>query len=137
MRRSFLVLVLAAVCCVFVSGRLSACSYCVAPNQTLSEQLAQSQVAILVQWTGATPDNRDRGILGNTHYEVVDVLTDADHEFKQGTPVSLERFRPSQKGNLFLLLGTRDDSVEWGPPLEVTEASYQYLRNAPDPNLIH
>ncbi len=53
-------------------------------------------------------------------------------DLHQGDRIVLARFRAGKKGDLFLLMGTRNGStIEWGSPLEVTETSYNYVVQAP------
>jgi len=108
------------------------CPFCSAPSLTLSEQLSASQAAVLVQWAGGKPANRDEGFTGTTDYEVLQVVRDESKSLKKGDKISLDRYRTGKMGELFLLLGTTvENSVEWSSPLEVTETSFNYIVQAP------
>lgn len=108
------------------------CPFCDAPSLTLVEQLSASQAAVLVQWTGGEAANREKSFGGTTNFEVLEIVRDESGKLVKGTVVKLDRFRASQKGDLFLLLGTiTDDRIEWGSPLEVTETSFNYMKQAP------
>lgn len=115
---------------VFVSVAQS-CPFCEAPSLTLTEQLNQADVALLVQWVGSKPADRDKGFAGATTYEVVEVVHDPTSSYQPGRQVTLDRDRAARKGDLFVLLGTRGTGVEWSSPLAVSEASYQYMKQAP------
>jgi hypothetical protein len=111
----------AAVCCPF----------CEAPSLTLTEQLNQADVAVLVQYVESKPADREKGFAGATTYEIVDVVHDAAENYKHGGRVTLDRDRAAKRGDLFVLLGTKGNGVEWSSPLEVSETSFQYMKQAP------
>src|SRR5262245_12221624 len=50
-----------------------ACPFCSAPSLTMTEQLSQSNAALLVKWSGGTPAKDQDG--GFTEYEVVEVVS--------------------------------------------------------------
>lgn len=108
-----------------------ACPFCSAPSLTLSEQLAQSDAAVLVQWVdGTKPEEKQAG---RTVYEVREILRNPRKQLKKGDRITLDRYRAGRTGDLFLLMGNTSAVIEWGSPLEVTEASYQYIAQAPSP----
>ena len=53
-------------------SRAGNCPFCSAPSLTLSEQLAQSDAAVLVQWAGGKKAEQKKP--GNTTYEIVQVV---------------------------------------------------------------
>lgn len=108
-----------------------ACPFCEAPSLTLTEQLNQSDVAVLVQWVAAQPANRDEGTPGSTTYEIVEVVHDSSASLERKERVMLSRDRAARKGDLFVLLGTQGTGIEWSSPLEVSETSFQYMKQAP------
>lgn len=108
------------------------CPFCSAPSLTLTEQLDASQATILVQWAGGKEANREEGFAGTTDYEVLRVVTDQTNKLKVGDTVTLDRYRASKKGDMFVLLGTViEERIEWSSPLEVTETSFNYMVQAP------
>jgi hypothetical protein len=52
-----------------------------------------------------------------------------------GGRITLARHRAGKPGDLFLLTGSRGTSIEWGSPLEVTETSFNYMVQAPSPEV--
>lgn len=112
-----------------------ACPFCSAPSLTMTEQLTQSDAAVLAQWVGGTPAKGNDA--GATTYEVVEVVHQPPgSKLAKGTKVELVRYRASKAGDLFLLLGTKGGAVlDWGSPLEVTETSYKYMKEAPKPDV--
>ena len=126
-----------ATCLVLVSLCVSArgatlCPFCDAPSLTLAEQLSASQAAVLVQWAGGEKANREKSFSGTTNYEIVDIVEDESGKLKKKDIIKLDRYRASRKGELFVLLGNLNDGrIEWGSPLEVTETSFNYMKQAP------
>ncbi len=108
-----------------------ACPFCSAPSLTLTEQLAQSDAAVLVKWTGGTEAEGDEA--GSTNYQILDVLRDVTNGVKKGDTIRLPRYRAGKVGDLFVLMGSKAAVIEWGSPLEVTETSYKYIAEAPSP----
>lgn len=110
----------------------TACPFCSAPSLTLTEQLSQSDVAVLVQWTEAEKGTLEKA--GKTVFEIKEIIRQSDKDkLKAGKQITINRHRPGKKGNLFLLLGTKGTSIDWGDPIEVTETSYHYISQAPAP----
>jgi hypothetical protein len=144
---------LLSACALWAAPRpAAACPFCSAPSLTLTEQVAQNDVVMLVKWVEATrPATRERRgeadledisfgapagtELARTVFEVVDVHKGPAGEFKKGQQLTLPQYRAAKKGDLFLLLGLKGATIEWNTPLEVTEASYRYMAGAPAPDL--
>lgn len=121
---------------VLVGGpALLACPFCSAPSLTLTEQLTQSDAAVLAAWSGGTPAKGAEG--GSTEYEVLEVVQQpGGGKLAKGSKVSLVRYRAGKKGDLFLLLGTKGGAtIDWGSPMEVTKDSFAYMKNAPKPEV--
>jgi len=112
-----------------------ACPFCSAPSLTMTEQLTQSDAAVLAKWVGGTPAKGNDA--GATNYEIVEIVHQpAGSKLNKGTKIELVRYRASKAGDLFLLLGTKGGAViDWGSPLEVTETSYKYMKAAPKPDV--
>ncbi len=110
---------------------LFACPFCEAPSLTLAEQVQSSDAAVLVQWVKGEPSDLEAGFPGSTEYEIVDIMHDASGTLEKLAPLQVRRYRAAQPGDLFLLLGVQTTTLEWMPPMEVTETGYQYVRQAP------
>jgi hypothetical protein len=132
-----------------------ACPFCEAPSLTLTEQVAQSDDVVLVKWVDSQKakareaTSTDGGLSdggldipgssktepARTTFEVVEVVKAREGGLKAGGSVTLARYTPGEKGDLYLLLGVASPvgkATEWGTPLEVDEASFGYIENAPD-----
>jgi hypothetical protein len=113
-----------------------ACPFCSAPSQTMAEQVAQADGVCLVEWTGGTQATEQDP--GQSTYEILQVVKAPKDSVAKGDHVTLTRYRASKKGDLFLLMGTRSgrgNGIEWGSPTEVTESSFNYVAQAPTPEV--
>jgi hypothetical protein len=108
-----------------------ACPFCSTPSLTFSEQYSKADAAVLVQWVGGEVPKGDK--LGTTTFEIVQAARAPSASVQKGKKITLDRYREGKKGDLALLLGSRikDEVIEWGSPLDVTEASYKYIVQAP------
>lgn len=135
MKRTYFTWISACVALLVLSAwapiPVDACPFCSAPSLTLTEQLAGADSAVLVKWVSGTPAKLSDA--GSTDFEIVDVVHQhAAGKLKAGSKLNLVRFRSGKPGDLFLLLGTLGaGNVEWGSPLEVTQAGYDYMKNSP------
>jgi hypothetical protein len=129
----FVALVLALI--VFAGSTALACPICGVPTITLPERLARADVALLVEWVSAKPAKDTAA--ENTTYEIVQVHRDGTGKYQVGESLTVDQVTPGKAGNLFLLLGQKDDKlgVRWeiGPAMAVTETGYQYIIQAPSP----
>ncbi|MCA9055362.1 MAG: hypothetical protein KDA75_16085 [Planctomycetaceae bacterium] len=114
-----------------VTAPLLACPFCEAPDVTLTQQVHQSDVAVLVQWVEGRPMDREASFAGSTTYEVLDVLHDSSGTLEKGSRFDIVRYRAGKSGDMFLMLGSYTTKIEWGSPIEVTETSYNYIKLAP------
>lgn len=114
------------------AGIIQACPFCSAPSLTLSEQFVQSDAVVLVKWVSGEP-RKEGDSAGSTTYEIVEVAKSGRTPLKPGDQISLVRYRAAQAGDLFLLMGSENETIEWASPEEVTESSYAYIKGLPDP----
>ena len=123
----------AAVTLATAAQAAVACPFCEAPSLTLAEQLAQADAAVLVQWVEGKKDT-DKEV-GSTTYEIKQIVRNHKDSLKAGDRVTLRRYRPSKAGDLFMLMGSKGASIDWGSPLEVTETGFNYIAQAPSPEV--
>src|SRR6267154_5754447 len=90
-----------------ISAIAAACPICGQPTITLAERFARADAALLVEWVSA------KGAVGQTSestiYEIVQVKRDPLVTYKAGEQISVERYSQGKAGNLYLLLGCKDD----------------------------
>lgn len=126
----------AAILVVGLSSAGLCCPFCSAPSQTLAEQVAQADGVCLVQWVEGQPAKEQDP--GSSTYEVLQVVKSPKESVKKGERIALARFRAGKKGDLFLLMGTRSgkgNAVDWGSPTEITEPAFNYVAQAPLPEV--
>jgi hypothetical protein len=131
----------------FSKTPVAGCPFCSAPSLTLSEQLAQADAAVLVEYVegqkpapasaetagGAGSSPAKKRVDASTTYRIREVIHGPREILKKGDSITLARYRAGKKGDLFILTGTKGTTIEWSSPLEVTEASYKYIAEAPKP----
>ncbi len=122
---------LAVVAFAAMTSVTLACPFCGAPSLTLAEQMIESDAVVLAKWAGGEKPTDETA--GSTNYEIVDIAKGAGDLLKKGQKVSLIRYRAGKAEDLFVLMGTTGKTVEWGSPLDVSKAGYDYLTKAPSP----
>ncbi|WP_339728525.1 hypothetical protein [uncultured Gimesia sp.] len=128
--RSLSVLICGLLVVLPASG-LRACPFCPGPSKPLTEQLSQADVAVLAKWVKAKTGTLEQS--GNTVFEITEIVHQSEKgRLKAGTQVIINRHYPGKAGTPFLLLGTQRTRVVWGDPIEVTQASFRYITQAPD-----
>jgi hypothetical protein len=129
-----LVSCLALLAAAIAPSGVDACPFCSAPSLTMTEQLSGADSAVLVKWMGGTPAKLSDA--GSTDFEVVEVVHQPDGgKLQKGSKLNLIRYRSGKAGDLFLLLGTLGGgNIEWGAPLEVSQAGFEYMKNSPKPD---
>ena len=124
------IFVLCSLLLMTISTPLAACPFCPGPSTTLSEQLAQADVAILGQWSSAREGSLQK--TGQTSFIISEVLHQPlKSNLKIGDQITLSRHYSGNPGDVFLLTGARGISLHWNEPVTVTSASIHYLKQAP------
>lgn len=109
---------------------LKACPFCPGPSKPLTEQLSQADVAVLANWMEAEEGTLKQS--GKTVFEIKKIIRQPEKGNSKSTDrVTIQRHYPGKTGALFLLLGTQGTRIEWSDPIEVTEASFRYITQAP------
>lgn len=110
------------------SSPVAACPYCPGPQKTLSEEFADADAVVLVQWKAG---RASAGMLGHTTFSVVEVARGPKVALQKDDQIKIPQYRTGRKGDLFLLFGKQGRETEWDNPLEVAETTYQYIVQAP------
>ena len=108
-----------------------ACPFCSAPSLTLGEQITQADAVVLAKWIGG--DKPTEKTAGRTRLTIVEVLKTNDPTVSKDDVVELPRYRAAKEGDLFALMGTKTTTFDWGSPLEVDQAAWNYIAGAPGP----
>ena len=116
---------------VIISAQnLRACPFCPGPSKPLTEQLSQADVAVLANWVEAEEGTLKQS--GKTVFKIKELVRQPENaKFKTEARVTIQRHYPGKTGALFLLLGSQGTQIKWDDPVEVTEASFRYITQAP------
>ncbi len=118
------------VLCVAATA-LQACPFCDAPQLTMAEMIEQSDHLLLGRWVSGTRPEADSP--GSTVFEIAECGRTQNDLFQAGQTITLPFFVSAETGQQFALMGPGTDFVNWQPPVEVTDASWEYLKNCPLP----
>lgn len=116
-----------------IASAAPGCPFCPPTQPTFSEQLAQSDMAYLTKWVSATEKKSDDEVgEAITKFEVVEVVRPGEPKLVKGDTITVDFLRNGQPGNLFLLIGSQgEEKTAWSAPIEVSEISYGYIKQAP------
>lgn len=110
------------------------CPFCPPTQPTFSEQRSQCDAVCLVKWVSVKETKNEDDEVGSavTTFEVVEVVQSDDKKLAPKSKITVDFLRQGKPGDLFLFFGKRgDDGLGWSAPIEVSEISYQYIRQAP------
>jgi hypothetical protein len=131
--RAILALMAGLALLTLPSPPAQACPFCSEPMLTLAEQLAKADAAVLVEWISAEMPTQAKP--GHTVWKIVEIPKASGASLVKDRPITLDRFRAGTPGDRALVFGSRlkEDQIEWGSPLDVTPAAYDYIVEAPAP----
>lgn len=128
---------IAVVVLILVGLRTAeACPICGQPTVTLSERYARAEAALLVSWVSAKVSDAEK--VDSTTYEIVEISRAGDGKWKKGERLTVDGYHEGKPGSLVLLMGNKTESgkIKWdNPPVDVSETSYQYIIQAPSPEI--
>ncbi|WP_339747545.1 hypothetical protein [uncultured Rubinisphaera sp.] len=109
------IMVMIAFCVMLVSitsNQAISCPFCNAPQLTLAEQIAQSDAAVIAEWTKGTPPDFDSGTPGNTTYRIENIIKSPDtNAVTIDQMIVLKEYYPGEAGQFSLIVGSQDLSV--------------------------
>lgn len=110
-----------------------ACPFCSEPMLTMGEQYSKADAAVLAAWVSAELPTTDKP--GSTTWEIVEAPKAPQETIAKGKKLTLERFRAGKAGDRAIVFGSKlgGDKIEWGSPLEISEAGYEYVVKSPAP----
>lgn len=125
------VLSLAALLTAATAASADACPFCKAVSLTMSEQMDQKEVVVLTQWVEGEKPTAE--LAGNTTFEVIEVTKAGKLAVEKKAKITVTPYQAGQPGDMFLLMGSQNsERTDWSsPPIEVTETSYQYIKQSP------
>lgn len=106
----------------------SACPFCSAQSQTLSEEIATMDAVVLVKLV--TPANPDapKEDLGKAVFVVADIIVGAS-SVNKGDEIQTIYFGSAKPGETFLLFGVDPPNISWTTPTQLTEHSVKYVKS--------
>ncbi len=109
------------------------CPFCPPTQPTFSEQLADCDIACLAKWVSKTEtESEDEVGSATTTFAVVEMVRTGQTKLAKDARITVDFLCSGKPGDLFFLIGKRgDDKTAWSLPVEVTEISYGYIRQAP------
>ena len=133
--RDFLRLLYTVPASLMVVGLLTAkalaCPFCTAPSLTLSEQMDQSDAVLEVKFVSSAKG--DNSSAGTTTVEVSKIIKAPSGTLKVGSQIELVGYRDAVEGKTYLLTGTQAAAMQWDSPMDVSQAAFDYIVNAPAP----
>lgn len=118
-----------AICATLPTA--SACPFCSEPMLTMSEQYAKADAAVMVEWVSGEMPTAEKP--GTTVWEITKVAKAPTAKIAKGKRLALDRYRAGKKGDRALLFGSQlgGEQIEWGSPLEISDAGYEYIIHTP------
>ena len=143
MRRTLLVLLLAGfVAIVGLAAPAVACPFCSAVSLTFSQEIAQSQAAVIARLVEPPPAARlapgAGGRLPKGKFQVVEVLkgsalvADAGLLGADAAPIETIMLEEKPVGTLFLLMGVEPPNLIWSSPIRLSDRAVAYIKKLAD-----
>ncbi|MBL4885654.1 MAG: hypothetical protein JKY95_14125 [Planctomycetaceae bacterium] len=135
-RKSSFCLMIAAVIFSFSisTPQAKACPFCSGPQLTLSEQIAQTDAAVIAEWVSGVKPDFDAGTAGSTVYRIKNVINSpSTPKLEQKQEITVDGYYPGDAESSVLILSTLDGELSWMSPLDISDAGYDYVKNAPSP----
>ena len=119
-------------CTVLTAGLLvQACPYCPPTDPTLSEKLAEAEVACLVKFL-SSEDGEELSMQKTRFLVLRPIKPSAD--YPAGTMIEIPIGVTGKEGDLFLLFGKKqEETMEWSLPIEMNDEITAYVEQAPAP----
>ena len=126
----------AIISLVALTTAVAACPFCPPSGPTTSEQMSQADLALLVKWVRVIePKGELAGADPQTEFRIVEAIKspkDAGQTFQKGSTVKVNFHRDGRPGDQFLLTAqVVNGETNWNPVWEVSEVSYNYVKQAP------
>jgi len=116
------------------SSSALACPFCSAPQLTLAEQIAQTDIAVLVEWQSGVQPDFAAGTAGTTTFRIEKVLKSPQAAgLEPGKEITIPDYTPGLEGEFALIVGTVQETISWLSPLDISKPGFEYVENAPGP----
>ncbi len=116
------------------SERSTACPFCAAVSLTFSEEINNSQVAVIAKLVQVPPKPGDAAAnapadLAKAKFEIVKILKGEEALGKNRT-IETVYFGESPLGTKFLIMGIDPPTINWGTPIAIIERGEAYVAKA-------
>jgi len=121
-----------------IAASARACPFCSAVSMTFSQEIAQSQAAVIARLVEPPPASAlsptADGPLPKGKFEVVEVLKGGDLVAEAGLtggdakPIETIMLEEKPVGTLFLLMGVEPPNLVWSSPVRAGDRAVEYLR---------
>jgi len=108
-----------------------ACPFCDAPQMTLAEMIDQADHLVLAEWLGGERPTSQSA--GTANFRIVDVAESQEDALAVDQEIVLPFWVSGEEGKQYAMMGPGTDYLNWQVPIEVTEESWNYIRNCPKP----
>lgn len=126
-----MVVLAAALSFCHASFIAAACPFCPPSSPTWAEQLAESDVAVLVKWVRSR-EAREPDTEAQTDFEIVEVWRNLNDRPQRGQAITVGYLVRGQPGDLFLMFGQQSEGlIDYALPIEMTEIRAGYAKQAP------
>ncbi len=116
-----------------ITYRALACPFCSAVSLTFSEEINNSQVAVIAKLTEPPPPPSDTNSLdvAKAKFEIIKVLKGEEALGKERT-IDAVYFGDSPVGTTFLIMGIDPPNINWSTPIAITDRGIDYVVNSMD-----
>jgi len=122
----------ASLCALSVAAR--ACPFCAAVSLTFSEEIGNSQVAVIAKLvepppkpaSDAPPSTLD---VAKAKFEVLTVLK-GEKDLGDNRTIEVVYFGEAAPGTTFLVMGIDPPAINWGTPIAISERGIDYVKKA-------
>ncbi|MFK7820221.1 MAG: hypothetical protein AB8G99_15980 [Planctomycetaceae bacterium] len=108
------------------------CPFCNAPSLTLAEEFTEADIVALVRWKGG--EKATDIDPGSSKFEIVEIPRNQGVKIDKKKLIELPRYRAASDGDLFVLMGTQNEKLEWNTTRAVSKEAYAYMSGAPSPD---
>jgi hypothetical protein len=109
------------------SSDSTGCPFCPPVSSTLAEQFSESSIVVLAEWNSTSKDDKK----SQTIFAPLKMEKGNKKLLKSKQFIITDEEYQGQKGDLFLLFTEEDNLQDWQEIIPVSEASYQYILQAP------
>ncbi|MEX0675470.1 MAG: hypothetical protein WD063_00245 [Pirellulales bacterium] len=113
--------------------RAAACPFCSAVSLTFSEEIGNSQIAVIARLIQAPPRSDDANSLeaAKAKFEITKVLK-GEEALGKTRQIEAVYFGDSPVGTTFLMMGIDPPAINWSTPIAISERGVKYVTEAMD-----